>query len=522
MQCHRAVLLFLVLILPGLLKAQFVDQGLGAGLLLGGTVANVEQNNGEVDYYVRAFMRTGLFPHVQGELGLGSAGVASTDFRTVTFPIDLRLLLSPFSFDTWNPYIFAGMGFMPYHAWQRFPGEMEGNDRTGSIGYVPAGLGFQFLIDNNIAFELQGGYNYALTGNLNYTESDNKTDGFYHFALGLTWVGEGGNVDSDGDGLLNKEEKQLGTDPKKADTDGDGLGDGAEVKTHFTSPLKPDTDGDGLDDGVEVSALRTNPIKADTDGDGLGDGQEVNTHKTDPLKPDTDGDGLSDNEEVTVAKTSPTMADTDNDGLNDGAEVNTFKSDPLKPDTDGDTLLDGEEANTYRSNPLALDSDNDGLRDDEEARRYRTRPDVADSDAGSVADGIEVKRGTDPLNGKDDVMLQAEVGKAIALEGILFATGSAIIDPTSENALYKAYSTLKSNPDMTVQIQGHTDNTGSRAKNVSLSTSRANAVRDWLIARGIDGSRITTKGFGPDKPIAPNTSEPNRAKNRRIEFVRTK
>jgi outer membrane protein OmpA-like peptidoglycan-associated protein len=178
--------------------------------------------------------------------------------------------------------------------------------------------------------------------------------------------------------------------------------------------------------------------------------------------------------------------------------------------------------NTYRSNPLAVDTDNDGLRDEEEVRRYRTRPDLVDTDAGSVADGIEVKRGTDPLNAKDDVQLQAEVGKAIALEGILFTTGSAEIQPASEDVLFKAYSTLKSNPDMTVQIQGHTDNKGARAKNVSLATNRANSVRDWLIARGIDGTRISTKGVGPDKPIAPNNTEAGRAKNRRIEFVRTK
>jgi hypothetical protein len=291
----------------------------------------MEKNNGELDYNVRAFLRTGVFSHVQGELGLGSGRVSSTDFRTAIFLVDLRLLLSPFSFDTWNPYLYAGIGVIPYHAYQRFPGDLTYDARTGAIGYVPVGIGFQFLLENNVAFELQGGYNMALSGNMNFEESDNKTDGYYHFGIGLTYVGEGGNVDSDGDGLLNKEEKQLGTDPKNPDTDGDGLSDGAEVKTYSSSPIKADTDGDGLDDGVEVTALRTSPIKADTDGDGLGDGEEVNKYKSDPLKPDSDGDGLNDKEEVTVTQTNPAMPDTDNDGLNDGAEVNTYKSNSLNP-----------------------------------------------------------------------------------------------------------------------------------------------------------------------------------------------
>ena len=83
------------------------------------------------------------------------------------------------------------------------------------------------------------------------------------------------STDSDGDLLDNDEEAQLGTDPNKADTDGDGLDDWQEVRFEKTDPLKADTDGDGLSDGAEVDQYHTDPLKADTDGDGFSDGQEV-------------------------------------------------------------------------------------------------------------------------------------------------------------------------------------------------------------------------------------------------------
>jgi outer membrane protein OmpA-like peptidoglycan-associated protein len=137
-----------------------------------------------------------------------------------------------------------------------------------------------------------------------------------------------------------------------------------------------------------------------------------------------------------------------------------------------------------------------------------------------------VNRGTNPLDPSDDIVkkeeLKVEVGKAITLEGVTFATGSANLTPTSETILEKAYNTLAQNPEIAVEIQGHTDNTGKKATNMKLSQARADAVKAWLVAKGIDGSRIATKGYGPDKPVAPNTSAAGRQKNRRIEFFRSK
>jgi DNA-binding transcriptional MerR regulator len=159
------------------------------------------------------------------------------------------------------------------------------------------------------------------------------------------------NIDSDSDGLLDKNETTLGTDPSKPDTDNDLLKDGLEVLTYHTNPLNNDTDNDGLLDGAEILTYKTDPLKNDTDGDGLLDGAEVNTYKSDPLKFDTDGDELSDGQEVTIFKTDPTKADTDGDGLSDGAEVNTYHTNPLKIDTDGDCAPDGVEI-SQKTNPL--------------------------------------------------------------------------------------------------------------------------------------------------------------------------
>jgi outer membrane protein OmpA-like peptidoglycan-associated protein len=78
---------------------------------------------------------------------------------------------------------------------------------------------------------------------------------------------------------------------------------------------------------------------------------------------------------------------------------------------------------------------------------------------------------------------------------------------------------LQENPSMKVAIQGHTDDVGNDANNMVLSDNRAKAVYDYLVSKGIDSSRLSSKGFGETKPLVPNTSEPNRAKNRRTEFV---
>jgi OOP family OmpA-OmpF porin len=114
------------------------------------------------------------------------------------------------------------------------------------------------------------------------------------------------------------------------------------------------------------------------------------------------------------------------------------------------------------------------------------------------------------------------VGKSIVLEGVIFATGKAVIDPRSEEVLMKAYDAMKANPEVEVAIHGYTDNVGSTAANKDPSLRRAESVKTWMVGKGIEANWMTTKGFGPENPIGDNKTPEGRAKNRRIEFCRTK
>jgi outer membrane protein OmpA-like peptidoglycan-associated protein len=105
------------------------------------------------------------------------------------------------------------------------------------------------------------------------------------------------------------------------------------------------------------------------------------------------------------------------------------------------------------------------------------------------------------------------------LTGITFDTGKAIIHSASESKLDIVYEFMKHKKSARVEISGHTDNVGKPKANKVLSAKRAEACRAYLIAKGIDGSRITAVGFGADRPVVPNDTAENREKNRRIEVV---
>jgi len=127
-------------------------------------------------------------------------------------------------------------------------------------------------------------------------------------------------LDSDGDGLLDTEEWELGTDPYNPDTDWDGLTDGDEVLYYGTDPLECDTDGDWLSDYEELWSYYTDPLDYDSDDDGLSDYEELSWYYTDPLDYDSDDDMLSDYEEVVLYFTDPWNPDTDGDGMLDGED----------------------------------------------------------------------------------------------------------------------------------------------------------------------------------------------------------
>jgi outer membrane protein OmpA-like peptidoglycan-associated protein len=108
----------------------------------------------------------------------------------------------------------------------------------------------------------------------------------------------------------------------------------------------------------------------------------------------------------------------------------------------------------------------------------------------------------------------------VAVYGIHFASGAASIQPDSEQTLNQIVDLLKNDPALKLRVEGHTDNTGASAANQKLSQQRATAVVSWLAQHGVDRSRLTAVGLGDSKPVADNSSEEGKAKNRRVELVK--
>ncbi len=103
---------------------------------------------------------------------------------------------------------------------------------------------------------------------------------------------------------------------------------------------------------------------------------------------------------------------------------------------------------------------------------------------------------------------------------INFETGKSDIKPESQKTIDQIVEMLQANPSLRIGIEGHTDNVGIAASNMTLSDNRAKAVMNACTTKGIDKSRLSAKGWGQDKPISDNTTEDGRAKNRRVEIVK--
>jgi len=502
------IAVLIILISSNNLFSQFNDYGIKGGIQGFGLLPDTDFKNDDIkiSYLGRAVIRFNLSSLLDFELGAGYGILAGEDpfnnyWKTRIIPADLRFLISPFNSKLVNPYIYGGIGYLKWDIQDKpiYPTPAPTKDNGGDL-FAPIGGGFEVKLSNSFLLDISAGYSFTFTDDLNYyNNKDSKTkganDGYWAFGVGIIYSGESGSSDADADGLTRDQELKLGTNPDIADSDNDGIIDGLEINQYNTDPLKKDSDNDGLDDKAELKEYSTNPNSKDTDKDNLSDGDEINKYNTDPLRTDSDFDGLSDDSELFVTKTNPSKSDTDNDGLNDGEEVERYKTSPNNPDTDGDGLSDGDEVLKHNTNPL-----------------------LKDTDGGSIDDKKEIEQNTNPLNPEDDIVL--DITAPIVLEGVTFATNSAELTPESEKMLMKVLSTLNAYPDIKVEIRGYTDNVGNASSNLQLSQRRANAVRYWLIAKGIAPNRVIARGYGEQNPIADNKTKEGRRLNRRIEFVK--
>ena len=116
-------------------------------------------------------------------------------------------------------------------------------------------------------------------------------------------------------------------------------------------------------------------------------------------------------------------------------------------------------------------------------------------------------------------VVELDPGDALVLQNIQFEFNSSALTADSQAGIQMLVEFLRRNPELKVELAGHTDNVGNEAYNQKLSSSRAESVRKALVENGIEENRLTAKGFGASKPLAPNDSDENRAMNRRTEMI---
>ena len=126
------------------------------------------------------------------------------------------------------------------------------------------------------------------------------------------------------------------------------------------------------------------------------------------------------------------------------------------------------------------------------------------------------------IEGLSEKASAEELVNALNLQIINFAVGSSAIPEANQAILDKAAGILQANKDIVLSIKGHTDSTGNADNNKKLSQQRADAVKSYLVSKGVEATRLTAEGKGPSEPVADNATEQGRFKNRRIEFGLTK
>lgn len=314
---------------------------------------------------------------------------------------------------------------------------------------------------------------------------ETETVNFSNFGLnaGLSFMlGSKPIPDSDGDGVQNNRDRCANTPP------------GAQVDS---SGCPSDSDSDGVPNGID--RCRNTPLGAtvdptgcpsDSDGDNIADGVDKCPDTAPGVLVDSDG----------------CPKDSDGDSIPDGLDrcSDTPKGAVVDAlgcpgDEDGDGVLDGLDRCPRTPAGAAVNA----------SGCPRGQPGRAP--AAAPVDTAPPPRAVQPV-------APPATGAPMVLEGVTFATGSARLQPGSYVELDSIAQVLLANPRLRVEIGGHTDNSGSPADNQHLSTIRAEAVRNYLVAKGVPFQQVVARGYGAAMPRTPDTTPRGRAANRRVEI----
>lgn len=216
---------------------------------------------------------------------------------------------------------------------------------------------------------------------------------------------------------------------------------------------------------------------------------------------DSDGDGYPDD----IDKCPDLREDGEKPAPDDGC--------PKAPDADGDGIPDSIDKCPNDPEDFDKIQDKDGCpEDDADNDKVKDTVDKCPEEPGPP--NKDAKKNGCPVS----IDINAD-GSVTLLQPIQFALGKSTIKPVSYPILKEVATLMEARPDIKIAVHGHTDNVGKHDTNVTLSNARAASVREYLVKIGISDSRLTSKGFGPDKPIDTNDTDAGRAKNRRVEFI---
>src|SRR5687767_13090477 len=240
--------------------------------------------------------------------------------------------------------------------------------------------------------------------------------------------------------------------------------------------------------------------------------------------------------QVVVTPTVVSEKDSDGDGILDSkdkcptvAGFAKYEGCPI-PDTDKDGIHDEEDKCPEVVGYPELngcpypDRDKDGVTDnkdrcpDEPGSTKNDGCPITDRDNDGVPDDIDRCPDTPGPASNYGCPEDVKTKLTYIAKNIYFHTNKATLQQISHDPLDQLVDILKRYPNATLVIEGHTDNTGSNAYNIELSENRANAVKNYLTGKGIDGSRLTATGYGEEKPVTTNNTAEGRKLNRRVEL----